>query len=124
MTDKEGKCIHTHVHNSTPTPQSSVIVLRNMVEVEDLDQELEEEVTGECSRYGAVERVIIYQEKQGVEEDAETIVKIFVMFASPGGEYCMCNSRSPRGPARAFERACRSPRDCPPSSLSLSHGRG
>ena len=60
-----------------------------MVEVEDLDQELEEEVTGECSRYGAVERVIIYQEKQGVEEDAETIVKIFVMFASPGGKYCV-----------------------------------
>ena len=61
-------------------------MLRNMVDVDDLDEELEEEVTGECSKYGAVERVIIYQEKQGVEEDAETIVKIFVMFSSSSGE--------------------------------------
>lgn len=64
-----------------------MIVLRNMVDADDLDEELEEEVTGECSKYGVVERVIIYQEKQGVEDDAETIVKIFVMFASTAGEY-------------------------------------
>ena len=57
-----------------------------MVDIDDLDEELEEEVTGECSRFGTVERVIIYQEKQGVEEDAETIVKIFVMFSVPSGE--------------------------------------
>lgn len=57
-----------------------------MVEADDLDEELEEEVTGECSKYGAVKRVVIYQEKQGVEEDAETIVKIFVMFSKPNGE--------------------------------------
>ncbi|CAI8010135.1 Poly(U)-binding-splicing factor PUF60, partial [Geodia barretti] len=63
--------------------ESSVIVLRNMVVAEDLDEELEDEVTGECSKYGAVERVVIYQEKQGVEDDAETIVKIFVMFSKP-----------------------------------------
>lgn len=63
--------------------ESSVVVLRNMVDAEDLDEELEEEVTGECSRFGTVKRVIIYQEKQGVEEDAETIVKIFVMFSNP-----------------------------------------
>ena len=54
---------------------------------EDLDEELEEEVTGECSKYGVVQRVVIYQEKQGVEEDAETIVKIFVMFSKPSGEW-------------------------------------
>lgn len=30
---------------------------------------------------GAVNRVIIYQEKQGEEEDAEIIVKIFVEFS-------------------------------------------
>lgn len=69
-----------------------------MVDAEDLDEELEEEVTGECSKYGVVERVIIYQEKQGVEEDAETIVKIFVMFSKTSGKrlgtkvvYCMFN---------------------------------
>ena len=57
-----------------------------MVDVEDLDEELEEEVTSECSKYGNVDRVIIYQEKQGVEDDAEVIVKIFVMFSKRSGE--------------------------------------
>ena len=70
-----------------------MIVLRNMVDAEDLDEELEEEVTGECSKYGAVERVIIYQEKQGVEEDAETIVKIFVMFSKTSGKWYMTVDR-------------------------------
>ena len=69
--------------------QSSVIVLRNMVDADDLDEELEDEVTGECSKYGSVQRVIIYQEKQGVEEDADTVVKIFVMFSKPTG-VCVC----------------------------------
>lgn len=69
-----------------PSLQSSVVVLRNMVSAEDLDEELEEEVTSECSRYGAVERVIIYQERQGVEDDAEVIIKIFVSFSAPNGE--------------------------------------
>nr|ALD19903.1 poly-U-binding factor 60kDa [Stichopus monotuberculatus]ALD19904.1 poly-U-binding factor 60kDa [Stichopus monotuberculatus] len=62
---------------------SQVIVLRNMVGVEDLDDELEGEVTEECGRYGIVNRVVIYQERQGEEEDAEIIVKIFVEFNSP-----------------------------------------
>ena len=57
-----------------------------MVTVEDLDEELEEEVTSECSKYGTVERVIIYQERQGVEEDADIIIKIFVIFSQPIGE--------------------------------------
>lgn len=57
-----------------------VLVLRNMVGPEDLDDELENEVTEECGKFGAVNRVIIYQEKQGEEEDAEVIVKILVEF--------------------------------------------
>ena len=41
-----------------PAPsQSNVIVLRNMVTVEDLDEQLEEEVTSECSKYGTVVKV-------------------------------------------------------------------
>ncbi|CAD7694039.1 unnamed protein product [Nyctereutes procyonoides] len=40
-----------------------------------------QEVTEECGKFGAVNRVIIYQEKQGEEEDAEIIVKIFVEFS-------------------------------------------
>lgn len=57
-----------------------VMVLRNMVGPEDLDDELESEVTEECGKFGNVNRVIIYQERQGEEDDAEIIVKIFVEF--------------------------------------------
>ncbi|RMX47423.1 hypothetical protein pdam_00002155 [Pocillopora damicornis] len=61
----------------------AVLVLRNMVGVEDLDEELEHEVTDECSKFGVVSRVVIYNERQGEEEDAEVIVKIFVEFTQP-----------------------------------------
>ena len=37
----------------------------------------------ECGKYGEVERVLIYQEKQSEDEDAEVIVKIFVEFVAP-----------------------------------------
>lgn len=59
----------------------TVMVLRNMVGVEDLDDDLKDEVTDECEKFGAVKRVIIYQEKQSEEENAEIIVKIFVEFS-------------------------------------------
>lgn len=62
-------------------PQSTVMVLRNMVGPEDIDDDLEGEVTEECGKFGSVNRVIIYQEKQGEEEDADIIVKIFVEFS-------------------------------------------
>ena len=65
--------------------QSTVVVLRNMVTLDDIDDDLEEEVTSECSRYGSVNKVLIYQEKQGLETDADIIVKIFVVFAKPTG---------------------------------------
>ncbi|XP_013772536.1 poly(U)-binding-splicing factor PUF60-like [Limulus polyphemus] len=65
-------------HNS-----SSVVILRNMVDVEDLDEELESEVTDECGRFGEVNKVIIYQERQSEEEDAEITIKIFVEFSQP-----------------------------------------
>lgn len=61
--------------------ESCVVVLRNMVGVEDLDDELESEVTDECGRFGTVKRVIIYQERQSEDENAEIIVKIFVEFS-------------------------------------------
>lgn len=60
--------------------QCKVMVLRNMVGLEDLDSEFENEVIDECGKYGNVNRVIIYQEKQSEEEDVEIIVKIFVEF--------------------------------------------
>uniref|UniRef100_A0A224Z1J5 Poly(U)-binding-splicing factor PUF60 n=1 Tax=Rhipicephalus zambeziensis TaxID=60191 RepID=A0A224Z1J5_9ACAR len=61
--------------------ESCVVVLRNMVGVEDLDDELESEVTDECGRFGTVKRVIIYQERQSEDENAEIVVKIFVEFS-------------------------------------------
>lgn len=63
--------------------ESRVMVLKNMVGSDEVDEELENEVTDECSKYGKVEHVIIYQEKQSEDEDAEIIVKIFVEFSSP-----------------------------------------
>ena len=62
-----------------------VMVLRNMVGPEDLDEDLEQEITEECAKFGIVNRVIIYQERQGEEEDADIIVKIFVVFAHESG---------------------------------------
>ncbi|XP_072235040.1 poly(U)-binding-splicing factor PUF60-like isoform X3 [Leuresthes tenuis] len=61
--------------------ESTVMVLRNMVGPEDIDDDLEGEVTEECGKFGTVNRVIIYQEKQGEEDDADIIVKIFVEFS-------------------------------------------
>uniref|UniRef100_A0A1E1X4F3 Putative polypyrimidine tract-binding protein puf60 rrm superfamily n=1 Tax=Amblyomma aureolatum TaxID=187763 RepID=A0A1E1X4F3_9ACAR len=74
--------------------ESCVVVLRNMVGVEDLDDELESEVTDECGRFGTVKRVIIYQERQSEDENADIVVKIFVEFSQAQG--AMQNSRSKR----------------------------
>ena len=62
-----------------------MVVLRNMVSAEEVDEELHGEVTSECSNYGTVNKVIIYKEKQGDDEDSEVIVKIFVSFQAPPG---------------------------------------
>uniref|UniRef100_A0A674B3B2 Poly-U binding splicing factor a n=1 Tax=Salmo trutta TaxID=8032 RepID=A0A674B3B2_SALTR len=72
---------HMSISGSSARHMSTVMVLRNMVGPEDIDDDLEGEVTEECGKFGAVNRVIIYQEKQGEEDDAEVIVKIFVEFS-------------------------------------------
>ena len=56
-----------------------------MVSAEEVDEDLHGEVTSECSNYGTVNKVIIYKEKQGDEEDSEVIVKIFVSFQATAG---------------------------------------
>ncbi|KAM9321699.1 poly(U)-binding-splicing factor PUF60a isoform 1-T1 [Pholidichthys leucotaenia] len=61
--------------------ESTVMVLRNMVGPDDIDDDLEGEVTEECGKFGQVKRVIIYQERQGEEDDADIIIKIFVEFS-------------------------------------------
>ncbi len=65
--------------------ESVVVLLKNMVGPEEVDEELQEEIEEECGKFGAVERVIIYQERQSEEEDAEVIVKIFVEFKAHDG---------------------------------------
>jgi len=65
--------------------ESKVIILRNMVGPEDVDETLQEEIQEECTKYGVVSRVIIFNEKQTENEDdeeAEIIVKIFVEFST------------------------------------------
>ncbi len=64
--------------------QSRSIVLRNMVGPEDVDEELEREVTDECSKYGAVEKVVIYQERQS-ERAGDVVIKIFILFQNADG---------------------------------------
>ncbi|XP_077956232.1 poly(U)-binding-splicing factor PUF60a isoform X2 [Gasterosteus aculeatus] len=61
--------------------ESTVMVLRNMVGPEDIDDDLEAEVTEECGKFGRVRRVVVYRERQGEEDDADVIVKIFVEFS-------------------------------------------
>ena len=65
---------------------SSIIVLKNMVTPEDVDETLQEEITDECSNYGNVAKVIIYNEKESEEAGAPAIVKIFVEFTKPQGK--------------------------------------
>ncbi|XP_005092717.1 poly(U)-binding-splicing factor PUF60 isoform X2 [Aplysia californica] len=73
-----------------------VMVLRNMVGPEDLDDDLESEVTDECGKFGTVNRVIIYQERQSEEDDAEIIVKIFVEFSTQEEVEKACGSLNAR----------------------------
>merc|ERR1719354_23102 len=57
--------------------QTKVLVLRNMLSEEDIDSDLEDEVRGECEKYGKVEEISvkIINEKTNFSE-----VKIFIKF--------------------------------------------
>ncbi|KAK6758995.1 hypothetical protein RB195_016301 [Necator americanus] len=59
------------------TNRSTVLVLRNMVNPEDIDEYLEEEIKDECSKYGEVQEVVIANDQNA------GLVKIFVRFADP-----------------------------------------
>lgn len=59
------------------TNRSTVLVLRNMVSPEDIDEYLEDEIKGECSKYGEVQEVVI------ANDQTAGVVKIFVRFADP-----------------------------------------
>lgn len=69
---------------------SKVVILRNMVGPEDVDETLQEEIQDECSKYGLVEKVIIYKEKQTDNDDDDfddVLVKIFVEFSMSSGKF-------------------------------------
>ncbi|KAF1770321.1 hypothetical protein GCK72_002139 [Caenorhabditis remanei] len=57
------------------TNRSSVIVLRNMVTPDDIDEYLEEEIREECGKYGSVQDVVI------ANFASSGLVKIFVKYA-------------------------------------------
>lgn len=71
--------------------ESKVVILRNMVGPEDVDESLQEEIQDECSKFGVVEKVIIYKEKQTDNDDeddyGDVIVKIFVEFSMSSGKF-------------------------------------
>jgi poly(U)-binding-splicing factor PUF60 len=77
----------TAVASRDNVPRSRVIVLRNMVGPEDVDDDLQDEVTGECSKFGHPEAVIVYNEKEHGTDAG--IIKIFVQFPNEPGEWAV-----------------------------------
>ncbi|VDK65230.1 unnamed protein product [Onchocerca ochengi] len=68
---------HLLMHKLMRTNRSTVIVLRNMITIEECDDELEGEIRDECNKYGKVQEVVIAQ------DPASGSVKIFVRFDNP-----------------------------------------
>ncbi|CAD0202388.1 unnamed protein product [Chrysodeixis includens] len=63
---------------------SRTVLLCNMVSAEEVDEALHHEIQEECSKWGRVERLVIYNERQNEDDDpAHADVKIFVQFAEP-----------------------------------------
>ena len=74
---------HMLMQRLSRAPTTRVMVLKNMITADEIDGEVEAEVTEECENYGTVRKVVIYQERQSAAEDAEIVVKIFVEFSMP-----------------------------------------
>uniref|UniRef100_A0AAR5PBM4 RRM domain-containing protein n=1 Tax=Dendroctonus ponderosae TaxID=77166 RepID=A0AAR5PBM4_DENPD len=68
------------MHKLIRKVDSRVVILKNMVGPEDVDESLQDEIQEECSKYGQVERVIIYNERQNEDDKNDVIVNIFVKF--------------------------------------------
>eukprot|EP00756_Hemistasia_phaeocysticola_P048685 Hpha_TRINITY_DN23094_c0_g1::TRINITY_DN23094_c0_g1_i1::g.109450::m.109450 len=78
------------VEKKEPPPDSkspsSVVLLRNMVRPGEVDEELEGDVREECSRFGKVLEVAIYEQQRwsGLQRVPEELaVRVLVSFASP-----------------------------------------
>lgn len=71
-------------HVAAPATQempSQVILLTNMVGPGEVDDMLQEETAEECSKYGKVERCLIFEVPRGRISD-DRAVRIFVQFSS------------------------------------------
>ncbi|XP_047054441.1 DNA-damage-repair/toleration protein DRT111, chloroplastic [Lolium rigidum] len=60
-------------------PPTRVVLLRNMIGPGEVDDELEDEVASECSKYGTVLRVLIFEITQA-NFPVDEAVRIFVLF--------------------------------------------
>ncbi|TKR60476.1 hypothetical protein L596_027718 [Steinernema carpocapsae] len=68
---------HLLMHKLMRTNRSSVVCLKNMVGLDEIDDQLEHEVKDECSKFGRVDDVVIAQ------DESKNVVKIFVRFGEP-----------------------------------------
>jgi len=55
-----------------------------MVGPGEVDDDLQEEVTSECNKFGKVEKVVLYQERQSSKPN-DYIIEIFVVFSDTQG---------------------------------------
>ncbi|GAQ78379.1 G-patch domain containing protein [Klebsormidium nitens] len=76
VTAPEAKKVKTATFSGPPT---RVLMLRNMVGPGEVDDELEEEIAGECAKYGQVLKVLIF-EVTDPSWPANEAVRIFVQF--------------------------------------------
>lgn len=59
--------------------QSNVLLLENMATPEDVDEELKEEISEECGKYGQVQKVVIW--------NVDSVVDVLVQFDSMACEF-------------------------------------
>uniref|UniRef100_A0A1I8FVK8 Poly(U)-binding-splicing factor PUF60 n=1 Tax=Macrostomum lignano TaxID=282301 RepID=A0A1I8FVK8_9PLAT len=65
-----------------------VLLLRNMVTPQDLDEDLESEVSAECAKFGSVQRVVILEQADSV--------RVFVEFEDSAGAEAACRAMAGR----------------------------
>lgn len=70
---------------------SRTLLLCNMVSASEVDEALHHEIQEECGKWGRVQRLVIYNERQHEDDDPSNArVKIFVQFQEPDGECRFC----------------------------------
>ncbi|CEF64190.1 Poly(U)-binding-splicing factor PUF60 [Strongyloides ratti] len=70
--------------------KSSVVVLRNMVTLPEVDDLLEHEIKEECSKYGEIKDICLFNEPETIN------VRVFILFRSPEEAECAKNALDKR----------------------------